>query len=131
MNPNLERELKSEVAPFLGRVAAEMADTITSQLPYPAILGGVRVSASGGGLMRYTTRSGNTRLATRAQVANWTQGREGGGPAPGGDEEVKVTISGPGWHLWEFGTVNHGPRPAIRPGAQAAMSRYGGRWRGL
>ncbi len=44
-------------------------------------------------------------------------------------QEGVVVISGPGWHLWEFGTVNHGARPAVRPGVQAAISRAGGRWR--
>lgn len=45
---------------------------------------------------------------------------------PGG-WEGEVRVKGSGWHLWEFGTVNHGARPAIRPGVQAALSRYGGR----
>lgn len=41
--------------------------------------------------------------------------------------EGEIRVDGPGWHLWEFGTINHGARPAIRPGAQAALSRHGGR----
>lgn len=41
--------------------------------------------------------------------------------------EGEVRVKGSGWHLWEFGTSNHGARPAIRPGVQAALSRRGGR----
>lgn len=42
--------------------------------------------------------------------------------------EGVVRIAGHGWHLWEYGTVNHGSKPAIRPGVQATITRYGGRW---
>lgn len=42
--------------------------------------------------------------------------------------EGVVRVIGPGWHLWEYGTVNHRPQPAIRPGMQATISRHGGRW---
>lgn len=41
--------------------------------------------------------------------------------------EGEARVTGSGWHLWEYGTRNHPARPAIRPGAQAALSRYGGR----
>lgn len=41
--------------------------------------------------------------------------------------EGEVRIEGPGWHLWEFGTSNHGARPAIRPGVQVALIPRGGR----
>ena len=43
--------------------------------------------------------------------------------------EGLVVIKGPGWHLHEYGTRNHGARPAIRPGVQAAITRAGGRWK--
>lgn len=43
-------------------------------------------------------------------------------------EGADIVVSGSGWHLWEFGTVNHGARPAIRPGAQVALARHGGRF---
>lgn len=43
--------------------------------------------------------------------------------------EGYVAIHGPGWHLWEYGTVNHGPRPAVRPGVQSALSRFGGQFK--
>jgi hypothetical protein len=45
--------------------------------------------------------------------------------------EGRVVIHGSGWHLWEFGTKNHPARPAIRPGVQDVISRFGGRWKAL
>lgn len=45
------------------------------------------------------------------------------------EKGAEVVVNGSGWHLWEYGTSNHGARPAIRPGVQIALSRRGGKFR--
>lgn len=40
--------------------------------------------------------------------------------------EGEARVEGAGWHFWEFGTINHGAKPAIRPGATAALARRDG-----
>ena len=99
--PGATRELarSQEMGAFLGAVADAAAGETERRLPYPRLLGGVRVD-------------GTTDLT-------------------GDGYEGQVVITGPGWHLWEYGTVNHGARPAIRPGVQAVLSRVGGRWRSV
>jgi hypothetical protein len=43
--------------------------------------------------------------------------------------EGEVRVAGHGWHLYEWGSVNNGPKPALRPGVQAVLSRFGGRFK--
>ncbi len=96
-NPRFEQEVANE-APmrrFLGGVAKEAASEVESRLPYPNILGGIKVDSD-------------------SQVGD--DGWEG-----------IVNVRGHGYHLWEWGTSQHGARPAIRPGIQAALSRHGGK----
>lgn len=83
-----------------------------------AFLGGVADDAAGEAqrLLPYPNILGG--ITIRGETTVGADGAEG-----------QVVIDGPGWHLWEFGTVNHAPRPAIRPGVQSAISRVGGRWR--
>jgi hypothetical protein len=88
-----ELERSAGVTRLLGRVADEAAAEAQQRLPYPKILGGIKIT---------------------------------GASSPG---EGRVVINGSGWHLWEYGTKNHGPRPAVRPGVQAVIARYGGRWK--
>jgi hypothetical protein len=98
-NPQAAQQLASgaEMGAYLRDVADDAAGEVRRRLPYPRLLGGVRVS-------------GTSHLSA--------SGYEGA-----------VVIDGPGWHLWEYGTKNHGGRPAIRPGVQTVISRVGGRWR--
>lgn len=43
--------------------------------------------------------------------------------------EGRVVIDSPFWHIPEFGTQNNPPEPYARPGVQAVIARYGGRWK--
>lgn len=43
--------------------------------------------------------------------------------------EGRVVIASPFWHIPEFGTQNNPPEPYARPGVQAVIARYGGRWK--
>lgn len=43
--------------------------------------------------------------------------------------EGRVTVKSPFWHLPEHGSSRFPPRPYIRPGVQAVLSRVGGRWK--
>ena len=99
---------------------------------------GVRINVDPRGLQKLARsaemRAGMTRIADDA--ADEIKGRLpyprilGGITVDGRPTErgADIVIDGSGWHLWEFGTANHGARPAIRPGAQVALARHGGRF---
>lgn len=40
----------------------------------------------------------------------------------------QVRVKSSFWHWFEYGSSKIAPRPYIRPGVQAAISRYGGRF---
>lgn len=41
--------------------------------------------------------------------------------------EGRIEAHGSLWHLDEFGSINNEARPYLRPGAQEAVARHGGR----
>lgn len=43
--------------------------------------------------------------------------------------EGRVVVKSPFWHFPEFGHSRYAPRPYLRPGVQALLSRIGGRWK--
>lgn len=45
--------------------------------------------------------------------------------------EGHVTVRSAMWHLPEYGGGRFPPRPYLRPGVQAALTRVRGRWRSL
>lgn len=53
----------------------------------------------------------------------------GGVTSTAAGAEGRVTVLSPFWHFAEFGHAKFPPRPYIRPGVQAVLSRVGGRWK--
>lgn len=81
--------------------------------------------------MRSVADDGQREVDRRIPYPSVLDGVEAKGEVEMGPDgyEAVISLEGSGWHLWEFGTVNHGARPALRPGAQAVINRRGGKWR--
>lgn len=75
------------------------------------------------------------RLLVHRNIFDGLEVRHGVDRTPDG-YEAHVSIGGEsasgsrtGWHFWEYGTVNHPAKPALRPGVQTVLSRHRGKFR--
>jgi hypothetical protein len=98
-NPNAARELARSAE--MGRYLENVAEDMADEVDRRA--------------PNWIKRAGAEFVGSSSQT---TDGQEG-----------RVVVRSSFWHLPEFGSRNNAPRPYLRPGVQAILSRVGGRWK--